>query len=150
MTKHGTKDWLPLLPRFLRFYNHERVHTVTGAVSADVHAPKIGEEMLKRGRGALEHFARRTRMRSNARRLPPLSVGHRVRVALARERALQLGGAVALARQRLLEQHHLVRRRLAVARAVRRAGPCERRRRDGGGPRGRRGGADSDAGPAGE
>ena len=36
MTKHGTKDWLPLLPRFLRFYNHQRVHTVTGAVPADV------------------------------------------------------------------------------------------------------------------
>ena len=28
MTKHGTKDWLPLLRCFLRFYNHQPLHVL--------------------------------------------------------------------------------------------------------------------------
>ena len=80
--KSRTYEWRELIAPFLKFYNEERVHSSTGFVPADVHDAALRGKVLKRVRSALAKQARRTRMRSNERRLPPLHAGDRVRVAL--------------------------------------------------------------------
>ena len=80
--KSRAYEWRELITPFLRFYNEQRVHTTTGFVPAVVHDAALRGNVLKKVRAALEKQARRTRMRSNERRLPPLRAGDRVRVAL--------------------------------------------------------------------
>ena len=86
--------WCELVAPFLKYYNEERVHSTTGAVPTEIHDPNLRGAELERVQGALERGARRTRMRSNERRLPALRVGDGVRVALTSdaERAKDTAG----------------------------------------------------------